>query len=292
MVKGNKMDGKGLLAGKAVIVTGAGSGIGAAVAKRAAADGANVLLLGRRVDKLKETAAVIGDKALVQQCDVTVQADIDQAVALAVETWGRIDGLVNNAGMFVMAHALEMTREQWNQVIDVDLTASFFFTQAAGRVMARRGAGSVVNIASVNGHQGEPLNAPYNAAKAGLIGLTRSLAMDLGRFGIRVNSISPGYVEGTPMADDTGDADEPMNVLLRDWQRVPLRRMVDTSEVANLCAFLLADEASGMTGSDVVVDGGMLTNHYALESVPATGWASFQDSVSADVKRKLARGEL
>lgn len=286
------MDGEALLAGKVVIVTGAGSGIGAAVAKQAAADGANVLLLGRRVNKLEETASAIGDGALVQQCDVTVQADIDRAVALAVDTWGRIDGLVNNAGMFIMAHSLEMTREQWSQVIDVDLTSSFFFTQAAGRVMARGGGGSVVNIASVNGHQGEPLNAPYNAAKAGLIGLTRSLAMDLGRLGIRVNSVSPGYVDGTPMADDTGDADEPMSVLLRDWQRAPLRRMVDTSEVADLCVFLLSDRASGMTGSDVVVDGGMLTNHYALESVPATGWASYQDSVLAGVKEKLARGEL
>lgn len=286
------MVGTGRLAGKAVIVSGAGTGIGAAVATRAAADGANVMLVGRRVEKLKETAAVIGDRALVQQCDVTVQADIDEAVAIAANTWGRIDGLVNNAGMFIMAHALETTREQWNQVIDLDLTASFFFTQAAGRVMARAGSGSVVNIASVNAHQGEPLNPPYNTAKAGLVGLTRSLAMDLGRLGIRVNSVSPGYVDGTPMADDTGDADEPMSVLLRDWQRVPLRRMVDTSEVANLCAFLLSDEASGMTGSDVVIDGGMLTNHYALESVPATGWTSYQDSVLAEVKRKLAHGEL
>ncbi|MCW2743435.1 MAG: hypothetical protein JWR45_3857 [Blastococcus sp.] len=286
------MSGTGRLAGKGVIVTGAGSGIGAAVAKRAAAEGAQVLLLGRRVDKLEETAAAVGEGALVQGCDVTNQDDIDRAVALAVDTWGRIDGLVNNAGIFVMAHALEMTREQWHQVIDVDLTSAFFFTQAAGRVMARAGEGAVVNIASVNGHQGEPLNAPYNAAKAGLIGLTRSLAMDLGRLGIRVNSVSPGYVDGTPMADDTGDADVPVGELLRDWARVPIRRMVDTSEVANLSVFLLSQEASGLTGSDVIVDGGMLTNHYALESVPATGWASYQDTVLAAVKEKLARGEL
>jgi NAD(P)-dependent dehydrogenase (short-subunit alcohol dehydrogenase family) len=289
---GDDMDNSGRLQGKVVMVTGAGSGIGAAVAKRVASDGARVLLLGRRVDKLEETAADVGAAALVQRCDVTDAEDIDNAVALAVDTWGTVDGLVNNAGMFVMAHALEMTREQWHQVLDVDLTAAFFFTQAAGRVMARAGGGSVVNIASVNGHQGEPLNAPYNAAKAGLIGLTRSLAMDLGRLGIRVNSVSPGYVDGTPMADDTGDADVPMSELLRDWQRAPLRRMVDTSEVANLCAFLLSDEASGMTGADVVVDGGMLTNHYALESVTATGWAAYQDSNLAEVRERLSRGEL
>lgn len=286
------MDRKGILTGRTVIVTGAGTGIGAAVARRVVEEGGKVLLLGRRVDKLEETAAPLGPSALVQQCDVTAQADIDRAVTLAVDTWGRIDGLVNNAGMFVMAHALEMTREQWSQVIDVDLTSSFFFTQAAGRVMARAGAGAVVNVASVNGHQGEPLNAPYNAAKAGLIGLTRSLAMDLGRLGIRVNSVSPGYVDGTPMADDTGDSDQPMSELLRDWQRAPLRRMVDTTEVADVCVFLLSDAASGMTGSDVVIDGGMLTNHYALESVPATGWAAYQNSVLAEVKDKLDSGEL
>ena len=286
------MDSTGRLTGMGVMVTGAGSGIGAAVAKQAAAQGANVMLLGRRVDKLEETAAALGESAIVQQCDVTNQPDIDSAVQLAVERRGRIDGLVNNAGMFVMAHPLEMTREEWHQVIDVDLTSAFFFTQAVGRVMARAGAGSVVNIASVNGHQGEPLNAPYNAAKSGLIGLTRSLAMDLARLGIRVNSVSPGYVDGTPMADETGDSDVPMSELLRDWQRAPIRRMVDTFEVANLCVFLLSGQASGVTGSDVVVDGGMLTNHYALESGPATGWAAHQDSVLAAVKEKLARGEL
>lgn len=285
---------KGLLAGKAIIVTGAGSGIGAAVAKRIAEEDGNVLLLGRRVHKLQETAAAMEDPglAVVQECDVTAQADIDRAVATAEETWGRLDGLVNNAGMFVMAHALEMTREQWNDVIDVDLTSAFFFTQAVGRAMVGASGGAVVNIASVNGHQGEPLNAPYNAAKAGLVGLTRSLAMDLGGVGIRVNSVSPGYVDGTPMADDTGDADKPMSELLQDWPRVPLRRMVTTDEVAAACVFLLSDAASGLTGSDIVVDGGLLANHYALESVPETGWASYQDEILASVKAKFARGEV
>lgn len=287
-----QMDRSGPLAGKTVLVTGAGTGIGAAVSRRVVEEGGHVLMLGRRLEVLQETAAALGDDAVVLQCDVTVQADIDRAVALAVDTWGRIDGLVNNAGMFIMAHALEMTREQWHQVLDVDLTASFFFAQAAGRVMARAGSGAIVNIASVNGHQGEPLNAPYNTSKAGMIGLTRSLAMDLGRLGIRVNSVSPGYVDGTPMADDTGDSDVPMSELLRDWERAPLRRMVNTTEVAETCVFLLSDAASGMTGSDVVVDGGMLTNHYALESVPATGWADYQNTVLAQVKDKLRRGEL
>ena len=286
------MNNTGRLAGKSIIVTGAGSSIGAAVARQAAAEGAKVMLLGRRVDKLEQTAGAVGEAAIVHQCDVTDQGDIDRAVRLALDTWGGIDGLVNNAGMFVMGHPLELTREEWHQVIEVDLTAAFFFTQAVGRVMARAGGGSVVNIASVNGHQGEPLNAPYNSAKAGLIGLTRSLAMDLARLGIRVNAVSPGYVDGTPMADDTGDSDVPMRELLRDWPRVPIRRMVDTVEVADVCVFLLSGQASGVTGSDVVVDGGMLTNHYALESVPATGWAAYQDKVLAAVEERLARGEL
>lgn len=286
---------EGRLDGQVVAVSGAGTGIGAAVAKAAVAEGASVLLLGRRPEKLEETAAAIGGPdgtAVVQPCDVTRPEDIDAAVARAVEVWGGVDGLVNNAGSFQMAHALVMTRQQWDDTIAVDLTGAFFMSQAFGRLMARAGKGAIVNIASVNGHAGEPLNAPYNAAKAGLIGLTRSLALDLTPLGIRCNAVSPGYVDGTPMADDTADTEQSVSELLRDWQRVPLRRMVDVDEVANVTAFLLSDAASGLTGSDVIVDGGMMSNHYALDSVDATGWARYQNEAIAEVKRQLELGAL
>lgn len=281
---------EGRLSGQVVVVSGAGSGIGAGVAKLAAAEGASVLLLGRRLDKLEETAAAIGDAgetAVPLKCDVTDADDIDRAVTCALDEWGRVDGLVNNAGSFQMAHALEMTRRQWDEVIAVDLSAAFFMSQAFGRVMARAEKGAIVNIASVNGHTGEGLNAPYNSSKAGLIGLTRSLALDLTPLGIRCNAVSPGYVDGTPMADDTADSEHSVSELLRDWRRVPLRRMVTVDEVAHMTVFLLSDAASGLTGSDVVVDGGLLADHYALDSVEATGWGAYQAEEIAKVKQKL-----
>jgi NAD(P)-dependent dehydrogenase (short-subunit alcohol dehydrogenase family) len=213
-------------------------------------------------------------------------------VARALSEWGRVDGLVNNAGSFQMAHALEMTREQWDAVIAVDLTAAFFMSQAFGRVMAKAGKGSIVNIASVDGHAGEPLNAPYNSSKAGLIGLTRSLALDLTPLGIRCNAVSPGYVDGTPMADDTADTEHSVSDLLRNWQRVPLRRMVSVDEVAQMTVFLLSDAASGLTGSDVLVDGGLLADVYALDSVEATGWSAYRNEALDQVRQKLQRGEL
>ncbi len=282
----------GLLDGQVVVVSGAGSGIGAAIAKRAAAEGASVLLLGRRLEPLEQTAAAIGSEAVVQQCDVTVQEDIDRAVARAVSEWGRVDGLVNNAGSFHMAHALLMTRQQWDETLAVDLTAAFFMSQAFGRVMAKAGRGAIVNIASVDGHAGEPMNAPYNSSKAGLIGLTRSLAMDLTPLGIRTNAVSPGYVDGTPMADDTADTEQSVGELLQNWQRVALRRMVNVDEVATTTVFLLSDKASGLTGSDILVDGGMMADIYGLDSVEETGFQAFRNETLDEVRRMLADGSF
>ena len=282
----------GRLEGQVIAVSGAGSGIGAAVAKLAAAEGASVLLLGRRAEKLEQTRADIGESAVVQQCDVTVQEDIDAAVVRALNEWGRVDGLVNNAGSFQMAHALLMTRSQWDETLAVDLSAAFFMSQAFGREMARAGKGAIVNMASVDGHAGEPLNAPYNSSKAGLIGLTRSLAMDLTPLGIRVNAVSPGYVSGTPMADDTADTEQSVGELLQNWQRVALRRMVSVEEVAQMTVFLLSDAAAGLTGSDVLVDGGLMSDIYALDSVEATGRKAFQNETLDEVRKLLAEGSL
>ena len=158
--------------------------------------------------------------------------------------------------------------------------------------MARAGKGAIVNMASVDGHAGEPLNAPYNSSKAGLIGLTRSLAMDLTPLGIRVNAVSPGYVSGTPMADDTADTEQSVGELLQNWQRVALRRMVSVEEVAQMTVFLLSDAAAGLTGSDVLVDGGLMSDIYALDSVEATGWKAFQNETLDEVRKLLAEGSL
>ena len=203
---------------------------------------------------------------------------------------GRIDGLVNNAGIAIGGHCLELTRRDWESVISINLSAAFFMSQAAGRQMVKQGSGSIVNMSSVDGHLAEGMNAPYNTAKAGLLGLTRSLAIDLGPLGLRCNSISPGYVEGTPMSEDACESEASLSDLLGDWGRAPLRRMVTIEEVANACLFLLSDASSGFNGADLLVDGGLTSNLYALESVSDTGVFESQRNVTAAVRSRLAAG--
>jgi NAD(P)-dependent dehydrogenase (short-subunit alcohol dehydrogenase family) len=164
--------------------------------------------------------------------------------------------------------------------------------QAVGRVMARVEAGSIVNVASVDGHAAEGLVPGYSACKAGLLGLTRSLAIDLSPLGIRCNSVSPGYVAGTPMAEESSAGSRPLSQILTDWDRAPLGRMVSAAEVADACAYLLSERSSGITGTDLRVDGGMLSNVYALESEAETGWSKVRDEALAAVRRKVASGEL
>lgn len=279
-----------MLDGRVVIVTGAGTGIGAGVARRVAAAGARVLLLGRTEATLEQTAATIADAsgvAAVQRCDISLQEDVDAAVARAVAEWGRVDGLVNNAAIYATGHCLELAREDWEEVIAISLSAAFFMSQAAGRAMASRGAGSIVNIASVDGHLAEGNNAPYNTAKAGLYGVTRSFALDLGPLGIRCNSVSPGYVDATPMADGGSTSDAPLGDLLGEWERTPIRRMVSVDEVASACLFLLSDAASGFNGADLVVDGGLTSNLYALETVPDSGYAAMQHEALGRIRSTL-----
>jgi len=209
-----------------------------------------------------------------------------------VGTWGTIDGLVNNAGVFAVGHTLEHSREDWQRVIDVDLTAAFFMSQAVGRVMARLEAGSIVNVASVDGHAAESLVPGYSACKAGLLGLTRSMALDLSPLGIRCNSVSPGYVAGTAMAEESSAGSRPLSEILTDWDRAPLGRLVSAAEVADACAFLLSDRSSAITGTDLLVDGGMMSDVYALESREETGWSAIRKEALAEIRRKIASGDL
>jgi NAD(P)-dependent dehydrogenase (short-subunit alcohol dehydrogenase family) len=229
-----------------------------------------------------------GGAAIALACDVTRQADIDAAVDRAMSEWGQIDGLVNNAGALGAGHALELARETWDEVVSVNLSAAFFMSQAAGRAMARQGRGSIVNMTSVVSHTAEALEAAYCATKTGLLGLTRSLALDLTPLGIRCNAVSPGVVADTPMSDPDRSLDE----VLGDWDRTPMRRMVTIDEVAQACIFLLSDAASGVTGTDLVVDGGLTANVYALESVSETGFASTQAQALVQVREKLASGKV
>jgi NAD(P)-dependent dehydrogenase (short-subunit alcohol dehydrogenase family) len=256
--------------GKNVIVTGAGQGIGRAIAQRFAAEGGDVMLIGRRPEPLAETAGMIeadSGKSFVQLCDVSSSTDVAAAVAAAMERWGRIDVLVNNAGIAEEKPFLEIEDDGWDAVIATNLTGAFLMARDVAKEQAKTGGGAIVHIASIDASGGDGPYASYNAAKAGLLGLSRTMALELGPLGIRVNCVSPGFTH-TEMTE-VGVPPGMMDYLLTSFDRVPLRRLVRPDEIAAACAFLASDDASAITGIDLTVDGGLTANWYILETLAA-----------------------
>jgi NAD(P)-dependent dehydrogenase (short-subunit alcohol dehydrogenase family) len=242
------------LEGRVVIVTGASSGLGAAVAVAVAQAGADVVIGARRREMLETTAATvegIGRKALVVPTDFTLVEDCQRLVRRASETFGRVDGLVNNAGVATAVPALHESPEQFRAVLDVNLMGAYWMAQAAAAAMTS--GGSIVNVSSIIGVTSAGLpQAAYAASKAGLLGLTRDLAAQWsGRRSIRVNALAPGFFE-SEMTDLC-----PPGYLDSLAGRTPLGRIGRPEEIASVVVFLLSDAASFMTGSTVVVDGGL-----------------------------------
>ncbi len=235
------------LAGRVVLVTGSSRGIGAAVALRAAADGAKVAVHYHRSSegaaRTVETVRAAGGEAEAFGADLTDGPQAEGLVRRVIERFGRIDGLVNNAGRTQVGPFLEIEPEEWDEILRTDLTASFHTCRAALPAMLERGAGAIVNVASRLGQMGIAETAAYSAAKAGLIGLTRSLAREFGPRGIRVNAIAPG-VTITEMTTDLVDSEEGRR-RLRD---MPLGRFGRADEVAEAVVFLLSDRASLFVG--------------------------------------------
>jgi NAD(P)-dependent dehydrogenase (short-subunit alcohol dehydrogenase family) len=256
--------------GKGVIVTGAGQGIGRATAQRFASEGADVMLVGRTGSLLDATAALIaeeGGKAWAHACDVRDAAAIEAAVAAACERWGgRIDVLVNNAGIDDETPFLEMSEDAWRGVIETNLTGPFLFSRAVAPEMVRAGGGVILHNASIDASGGDGPFASYNASKAGLLGLNRTMALELGPHGIRVNCVSPGFTHTDMTERAVGPA--MMGYLNGQFARVPLRRLVKPSEIAAAFAFLASDDASGITGIDLTVDCGLTANWFILETLP------------------------
>jgi NAD(P)-dependent dehydrogenase (short-subunit alcohol dehydrogenase family) len=250
--------------GKTAIITGGSRGIGRATAARLGREGAHVLITGRTRADLDTASAALTDAGvenIAMVADVTDPEAPERMVSAVLEQWGRLDVLINNAGIAEAASFLEIERERWDMLLDVLLTGPCMIAQRCGREMARGGGGSIVNIASFLGHVTDGPYATYGVAKAGLIALTRNIATELADQGVRCNSISPGFVH-TSMTDAHA-SQELIDALNSGFERVPIGRMLTAEEIAATCAFLASDEASGITGADLLVDGGLMADAYA-----------------------------
>ena len=259
----------GRFGGRHVIVTGGGRGIGQATARAFAAEGAEVLVLGRTVADLQDTVRQIaadGGQAWLTRCDVRDETQVEDAVRAAAERWDRIDVLINNAGIDDDTPFLEIDRARWRAIIDTNLTGAFLMAQAVARHMARTGGGVILHTASIDASGGDGPYAAYNASKAGLLGLNRTMALELAAVGIRSNCVSPGFTHTAMTEQAVGP--KLLDYLNGSFARVPMKRLIRTDEVANAFLFLASDQASAITGIDLRVDAGLTANWYILETLP------------------------
>ncbi|MBU6497357.1 MAG: 3-oxoacyl-[acyl-carrier-protein] reductase [Rhodospirillales bacterium] len=239
------------LDGKTSLVTGASGGIGAAIARTLHAQGSTVVLSGTRREALEALAAEMGERAHVCPADLAEPAAADALVAAAEAAGGPLHVLVNNAGLTRDMLALRMKDEDWQRVIDVDLSAPFRLARAALKGMLRRRAGRIIGIGSIVGATGNPGQANYAAAKAGLVGMTKALAQEVGARGVTVNMVAPGFV-ATAMTEALNEAQK---AKLAD--SIPLGRMGQPADIAAAVLYLASDEAGWVTGATLHVNGGM-----------------------------------
>ncbi|HYD75036.1 SDR family oxidoreductase [Ramlibacter sp.] len=247
------------LDGRVCIVTGAAQGIGEACARRLAADGAQVVVADIEDSRGQALATELG--GLFVHCDVGDKAQVDALVAEAMRRHGRIDVLVNNAGIFKAADFLEVSEADFDAVLRVNLKGSFLVGQAAAREMAKAGRGAIVNMSSVNGVLAIPTIASYNVSKGGINQLTRVMALALADKGIRVNAVAPGTIATELAAKAVLTSEDAKN---RIMSRTPMKRLGEPSEIADVVAWLASDAASYVTGEIVVVDGGRMTLNYTV----------------------------
>ena len=239
------------LTGKKALVTGATGGIGGAIATALHAQGAIVGISGRNEDKLKELAATLGDRVHVLPADLSSTEAAVDLVKRAEETLGGIDILVNNAGLTRDGLSMRMKDEDWQQVIDVNMTATFKLAQAAQRGMMKARAGRIINIASVVGVTGNPGQCNYVASKAGMIGWSKAMAAEIASRGITVNCVAPGFI-ATAMTDALND-DQKSKINAT----IPAGKMGTSEDIAAAVVFLASDEAGYVTGTTMHVNGGM-----------------------------------
>jgi NAD(P)-dependent dehydrogenase (short-subunit alcohol dehydrogenase family) len=247
------------LAGRICIVTGGAQGIGEACIRRFAREGAKVVIADIHDTRGAALASELG--GLYVHCDVGVKSQVDALVAQIMKTHGRIDVLVNNAGIFKTADFLDVTEADFDEVLRINLKGSFLVGQAVAREMAKAGKGSIVNMSSVNAVLTIPSISSYNVSKGGINQLTRVMALVLADKGVRVNAVAPGTI-ATELAYKAVLTSEEAKTKV--MSRTPMKRLGEPSEVADIVAYLASDAASYITGEIVVVDGGRMTLNYTV----------------------------
>jgi NAD(P)-dependent dehydrogenase (short-subunit alcohol dehydrogenase family) len=247
------------LQGRVCIVTGGSQGIGEACARRFASDGAIPVIADIARERGEALARELG--GLFVPCDVGDKAQVDALVAATLQAHGRIDVLVNNAGIFKAADFLDVTEADFDAVLRVNLKGAFLAGQAVARVMAQAGRGAIVNMSSVNGVLAIPTISSYNVSKGGINQLTRVMALALADKGVRVNAVAPGTIATELAAQAVLTSDEARARIL---SRTPMKRLGEPAEIADVVAWLASDASSYVTGEIVVVDGGRMTLNYTV----------------------------
>lgn len=241
---------------KVAIVTGSTRGIGRSIAELFLKEGAKVVINGTDQNKCDEAAKQLGKNAIGIKADISKSEEINQMIKKTIEKFGKIDILVNNAGIVHFDPFFELSEDQWDKLMDVDLKGTFLCSQKVAKEMVKRGnGGKIINISSVAGFIGFPRLCHYCAAKAGVAELTKEIAIELAPYKINVNSIAPGIIE----TDMTKDMIKDTKSLKQLLSRIPLGRVGKPEEIAKVALFLASDDSSYMTGTTVFVDGGWLT---------------------------------
>ena len=239
------------LIGKTALITGASGGIGAAIAKALHDAGATIAISGTRVEALEKVKTEVGERVHILPCNLSNPEEVEKLVPAAEAALGGLDILVNNAGITKDGLAMRMKDEDWSSVIDVNLTANFRLARAAMKLMMRKRFGRIINITSIVGVTGNPGQANYVASKAGLIGLTKSIAQELATRGVTANCVAPGFI-ATPMTDGLNDKQK--EAILA---RIPAARMGTPADIAAAVLYLASDEAGYVTGQTLHINGGM-----------------------------------
>lgn len=253
---------KGKMHGKAAWISGATSGIGAAAARLFAREGASVALVGRRIDRAEALAREItdaGGRARAFRCDVASEAEIARSIEQAADAFGRLDCIVNNAGMVDVRDLHEYTVEQWDRVMNINVRSVFLAFRAAHRYLRNHSGSTVVNVGSISSFVGQARTPVYTTSKHAMLGLSRSIALDYAADGIRCNCVCPGITDTPMLWEHLNTLPDPDAALAKRLERVPMNVALTPEDVARSILFLACDDSAGITGTSLTIDCGYLT---------------------------------